>query len=52
MISRNAIMLTNYAVRFRYPAELGITEHDTEIAIKNADKVMLFVKQALLTLQK
>ena len=47
-IYEEAITLTNYAVRLRYPAELGITELDTENAIENADKVMLFVKKVLL----
>ena len=44
-IYEEAIMLTNYAVRFRYPAELGITELDTKKALENADKIMLFVKK-------
>jgi hypothetical protein len=39
--------LTNYAVRLRYPAELEITEPDTETAIENADKVTAFVKNKI-----
>ena len=46
-IYEGVITLTSYAVRFRYPSELGITELDTENAIENADKVMLFVKKRI-----
>ena len=46
-IYEEATTLTNYAVRLRYPVELGIVERDAEIAIKNADRIMLFVKNKL-----
>ena len=46
-IYEEAATLTNYAVRLRYPAELEIAERDAEDAIKNADKIMLFVKNNL-----
>ena len=39
-----ATTLTNYAVRLRYPAEIGLLESDASKAILNADKVMNFVK--------
>ena len=42
-----ATTLTNYAVRLRYPTELGLEETDTIQAINNADKVMAFVKNKL-----
>ena len=35
---------TNYAVRLRYPTELGLTEEDAEKAIGDADTVMGFVR--------
>ena len=47
MIYEESITLTNYAVRLRYPAELGLIEHDAESAVEIASKVMLFVKDIL-----
>ena len=46
-IYTEATVLTNYAVRFRYPAELELIEQDAEKAIEHAEKVMAFVKQML-----
>ena len=43
-IYKEAATLTNYAVRLRYPAELGLMEKDAVNAIESADKVMAFVK--------
>ena len=43
-IYEEATTLTNYAVRLRYPIELGLIEQDAEKALDNAVKVMDFVK--------
>ena len=46
-VYKEAVMLTRYSVIPRYPAELGITEHDAAKAIEHADTVMDFVKGIL-----
>ena len=46
-IYSETILLTRYAVRLRYPAELGLVERDAEKAVKNADEIMSFVKMLL-----
>ena len=43
-IYTEAVLLTRYAVRLRYPTELGLIEQDAEKAVKNADEIMDFVK--------
>ena len=42
-----ATTLTNYAVRLRYPTELGLLESDASKAIENADIIISFVKDQL-----
>ena len=46
-IYEEAVALTNYAVSLRYRTELELLESDAETAIKNADKIMAFVKAHL-----
>ncbi|MCL2351373.1 MAG: HEPN domain-containing protein [Firmicutes bacterium] len=46
-IYRETIMLTNFAVRLRYPTELRLLEQDAAKAIENAEKVMVYVKNLL-----
>jgi len=43
-VYENATTLTNYAVRLRYPAELGLVELDAKKALDIADRVMAHVK--------
>ena len=43
-IFTEAVLLTRYAVRLRYPIELELIESDASKAIEYADKVMSFVK--------
>ena len=43
-IYEDAVALTNYAVSFRYPTELGLVESDAVSAIKQAKKIMEHVK--------
>ena len=44
VIYADATTLTNYAVRLRYPVELGLVESDAQKALETADKAMIFVK--------
>ena len=46
-IYSEAALLTNYAVRFRYPSELELIEQDAVNAIGHANKVMAFVTDML-----
>jgi HEPN domain-containing protein len=46
-VYEEAITLTSYAVRVRYPTELDITEQDAATALENADKVIRLAKTQL-----